>query len=252
MNALSYANTHDFSFFALARDHLDSMICHIESAKSQSHGIIEEYIRKQGDEVLRLLLQGYLDKQAHEEVPVQSITDSDGQQRNHVRKNTSRSVTSLFGSVVVKRRGYSQRQLSSVFPLDAELSLNADQYTDGVRKRIVSDVIDRSYYRAVQHHRENCSGLVGKRQAMQLAEDMSQDFEAFYQQRAMEAEDTDDLLILSFDGKGLVMRPDGLREGTRKNAAKSKKKQQTRLSPGEKKDRKRMAQVATVYTTKQR
>ena len=57
-------------------------------------------------------------------------------------------------------------------------------------------------------------------------------------------------LVLSFDGKGLVMRPDGLREATRKNAEKSKKKRQTRLSPGEKKDRKRMAMVATVYTVK--
>lgn len=226
------------------------MICHLESASPQAHGTTEEYIRKEGDEVLRRLFQGYLDKQAHEETPKQSVTGADGQQRNHVRKKTSRSVTSLFGSVTVKRLSYSQRQLSSVFPLDAELSLNADQYTDGVRKRIVGDVIDRSYDRAVQHHRKNCSGLVGKRQAMQLAEDMSQDFEAFYQQRALEVEASHDLLILSFDGKGLVMRPNGLREATRKNAEKSKKKKQTRLSPGEKKDRKRMAQVATVYTTK--
>lgn len=211
---------------------------------------MEDYIRKEGDEVLRHLLQGYLDKQAHEEASAQSVTGSDGHQRNHVRQNTSRSVTSLFGSVTVKRRGYSQRKLSSVFPLDAELRLNADQYSDGVRKRIVSDVIDRSYDRAIHHHRETCAGLVGKRQAMQLTEDMSQDFGAFYRQRETEAELTDDLMVLSFDGKGLVMQPDGLRDGTRKNAEKSKRKHQTRLSPGEKKDRKRMAQVATVYTIK--
>ena len=226
------------------------MIRHLDSASQQDHGSIEKYIRTEGDEVLRHLLQGYLDKQAHEETPVQSITGSDGHQRNHIRQNTSRSVTSLFGSVTVKRRGYSQRKLSSVFPLDAELGLNADQYSDGVRRRIVADVIDRSYDRAIHHHRENCAGLVGKRQAMQLAEDMSQDFETFYKQRATEIELTNDLLVLSFDGKGLVMQPDGLRDGTRKNAEKSNNKQQTRLSPGQKKDRKRMAQVATVYTIK--
>ena len=44
------------------------------------------------------------------------------------------------------------------------------------------------------------------------------------------------------------MLPDGLRECTRKAAEKSKNNLQTRLSPREKKDRKRMAQVATVYT----
>jgi len=45
------------------------------------------------------------------------------------------------------------------------------------------------------------------------------------------------------------MLPDGLRESTRKKAEKSKNNLETRLSTGEKKDRKRMAQVATVYTT---
>ena len=226
------------------------MICHLETASIQGHGGIEEYIRTDGDEVLRYLLQGYLDKQAHEEQQVLSVTGPDGQQRNHVRQNTSRSVTSLFGSVTVKRRSYSQRNRSSLFPLDARLGLNADQYSDGVRKRIIADVIDRSYDRAVLRHRETCTGSVGKRQAMKLAEDASRDFESFYEQQAAEVELTDDLLVLSFDGKGLVMRPDGLRECTRKNAEKSQKKQQTRLSPGEKKDHKRMAQVATIYTIK--
>ena len=226
------------------------MICHLDTASVQGHGVIEEYIRTEGNEVLRRLLQGYLDKQAHEEKQVLSVTGSDGKQRNHVRQKTSRALTSLLGSVTVKRRGYNQRQLSSLFPQDAELSLNADQYSDGIRRRIVTDVIDRSYDRAVHNHRENCPGLVGKRQAIKLAEEASRDFEDFYQQRTAEDELTNDLLVLSFDGKGLIMRPDGLRECTRKNAEKSQKKQQTRLSPGEKKDRKRMAQVATVYTVK--
>ena len=72
------------------------------------------------------------------------------------------------------------------------------------------------------------------------------DFVSFYEQRQVNDEQTNDLLALSFDGKGLVMLPEGLRETTRKNAEKSQKKRQTRLSPGEKKDRKRMAMVATV------
>jgi hypothetical protein len=55
------------------------------------------------------------------------------------------------------------------------------------------------------------------------------------------------LLVLTFDGKGIVMRPEGLRECTKKAALKSKKLN-SRLSAGEKKDRKRMAQVAAVYT----
>ena len=226
------------------------MIQHLESSGTQEHASIEEYIRTAGDELLRLLLQGYLDKQTSSEQQVKSVTEADGHPRNHVRKNTSRTLSSLFGSVKVTRLSYSQRQQSSLFPLDASLNLYSDQYTDGVRKRIVHDVIDRSYDRAVERHRQTCASVVGKRQAMQLTEDVARDFVPFYEQRTAQNEQTDDLLVLSFDGKGIVMLPDGLRECTRKNAEKSHKKLQTRLSPGEKKDRKRMAQVATVYTVR--
>ena len=250
MNA-SYANTLDFQFFSPALDHFNTMIHHLESARLQDHGTTEKYIRTDGDELLRLMFQGYLNKQAEDEEKAISVTSSDGISRNHVRPNTSRVLTTEFGKVTVKRLSYSQRNASSEFPLDAELNLNDDQYSDGVRKRVVTDAIDRSYDGVVKRHRENCPGIVGKHQTIKLVEDTSQDFVEFYKQRTTEDEQTDDLLVLSFDGKGLVMRPDGLREVTRKNAEKSKKKRQTRLSPGEKKNRKRMAMVATVYTVKE-
>ena len=52
------------------------------------------------------------------------------------------------------------------------------------------------------------------------------------------------MLVLSFDGKGVVMRPQGLREATAKTAA--SRKLSGRLSKGEKRHRKRMAEVAAV------
>ena len=117
-----------------------------------------------------------------------------------------------------------------------------------MKRRIVGDVIDSSYDRAIEHHKENCAGLIGKRQAIKLTEQVASDFVGFYERRTVSDEQTGDLLVLSFDGKGVVMRPDGLRECTQKSAKKSQKKLQTRLSPGEKKDRKRMAQAAAIYT----
>jgi len=76
------------------------------------------------------------------------------------------------------------------------------------------------------------------------------DFEAFYASdaRAMLPESTSELLILSFDGKGVVVRKEDLRPATRKAAAKKKRKLDTRLAKGEKPHRKRMATVAAVYT----
>ena len=54
--------------------------------------------------------------------------------------------------------------------------------------------------------------------------------------------------MLSVDGKGVVIRPDALREATaRAAAAKGGNKLDNRLSAGEKNGRKRMATLGTVY-----
>jgi hypothetical protein len=53
---------------------------------------------------------------------------------------------------------------------------------------------------------------------------------------------------MSVDGKGVVMRTSDLREQTRKAAQARKHKMGARLSRGEKKNAKRMATVAAVYT----
>ena len=55
------------------------------------------------------------------------------------------------------------------------------------------------------------------------------------------------LLVLSCDAKGVVMRPEALREQTRTQAQSASGKLKTRLSKGEKRNRKRMAEIVTVY-----
>jgi len=69
--------------------------------------------------------------------------------------------------------------------------------------------------------------------------------EAFYAARRPELAPPTGVLVLSADGKGVVMRPEALRAATGR-AARSRKLS-TRLSKGEKRDRKRMAEVAAVY-----
>ena len=131
------------------------MIRHLESACLQDHEVTKEYILTNGNNPLRRMFQGYLDKQADDEERAVSVASADGIPRNHIRQNTSRVLTTVFGKVTVKRFAYSQRNVSSEFPLDAELNLNNDQYSDGVRKRVATDAIDRSYDNVVKRHREN-------------------------------------------------------------------------------------------------
>ena len=146
------------------------------------------------------------------------------------------------------RNSYGQRNELSQFPLDKHLNLPKDSYSDGVTQQVAFEVLKGSFDNAIESIDRTTAGHIPKRQSLKLAQEVSQDFDAYYQQdRFSLAEDTSDLLILTFDGKGVVMRKEGLREGTRKAAERSNKLE-SRLSPGEKKDRKRMAMVAAVYT----
>jgi hypothetical protein len=73
------------------------------------------------------------------------------------------------------------------------------------------------------------------------------DFEAFDTARQPPTSDVDDVLADSCDGKGIVMRPDALRPATAKAASTSSTKLTSRLSKGERRNRKRMAEVGAVY-----
>jgi hypothetical protein len=92
---------------------------------------------------------------------------------------------------------------------------------------------------------------VGKRQVEEISVRAAVDFEAFYAQRRAAndvLEETKDLLVLTFDGKGIVMVRRDLRPATQRAARKKARKLATRVTSGEKRNRKRMAEVAAVYT----
>jgi hypothetical protein len=247
---LAYLNTPGFSFFSDATKQIDQMIEHLQSdnCRDNEHGDIEQYIQNEGFEVLRCLFQGYLDLKAANEKSLSDVYTDEGIHLTHTKQGTKRKLTTLFGDVIVKRKSYSQRLQKSVFPLDAQLNLPSDQYSDGIRHRVAIEARKSSYDETVESINHTTGGYIQKRQSLKLAQDVAQDFDNFYlQNRYMSAEKTNNLLVLSFDGKGIVMRPEGLRECTKKASLKSKKLN-SRLSAGEKKDRKRMAQVAAVYT----
>jgi hypothetical protein len=118
-----------------------------------------------------------------------------------------------------------------------------------LRRRDAEEVAQNSFDEAVATIGRTTGGKVPKLQAENLAAAVAQDFETFYAHRELtEPEKTDDPLVLTFDGKGVVMKKEALREATKKAAEREKHKMVTRLSRGEKRNRKRMAQVAAVYS----
>jgi hypothetical protein len=237
--------------FSAAREHYGFMVEHLQSEEGArlEHGGVEEFLSREGTELLRRLLQGHLELRARREKPLESVMGCDGVERRQVREGCERGLMTLFGEVVVRRKGYGRRGESSLYPLDAELNLPEDRYSHGLRLRVSEAVSGSSFDEAVEQVQRTTGGKVAKRQALALARDVSRDFEAFYAGGGGgAAEPTSDPLVMSVDGKGVVMRPEGLREATRRAGERSSHKLETRLSKGEKRHRKRMATVATLYS----
>jgi hypothetical protein len=59
----AYVNSLAFSFFCDTKQQLNTMIAHLSSGSplTQEHGAIEQYIRDEGHELLRRLLQAHLE-----------------------------------------------------------------------------------------------------------------------------------------------------------------------------------------------
>jgi len=89
---------------------------------------------------------------------------------------------------------------------------------------------------------------LAKRQVEDLARRAAADVEGFYDNKCRQPGSAGaDVLVISADGKGIVMRPDALRPATMAAARKDKHKLTTRLSKGEQRNSKRMAELAVVY-----
>lgn len=244
---LAYPTENGFDEFSAAKEQFEKMISELRSAPTQclEHGDVESLIAREGNELLRRLMQGYLDQRAEAEEPLAVVVGADGQERRYYRAR-SRELMTLFGVVTVSRLGYSGHRLDSVFPLDEALNLPPDKYSQGLRRKVGLEVAKGSFDEAVMAIAEGTGAQVPKRQTEQLSRVISVDFEAFYAHQPV-VEVKADLLVMSVDGKGVVMRHQDLREATRKAAEKSKRKCKARLSRGEKRNRKRMATVAAVY-----
>jgi len=230
-------------------EHLLGRLTHEES-KGMTHGEVEAVVQAEGNELLRRLVQGHLDQRSAEEAIRECVVGADGIARTHRREGCKRNLETRFGEVIITRRGYGGRGLKSVFPLDAQLNLPPEKYSHGLREVVVEEVVRGSFDEAVDHLVRGGGGRMAKRQAEEVAVHLSEDFDAFYAQPLApppEARDEGKILVISADGKGIVMHPNGLREATRRAMAQQEHKQHTRLSPGEKKNRKRMATVVSVY-----
>jgi hypothetical protein len=234
-----------------ARQDFEHIVRYLDSGEAfaMTHSELERELEKRGRELMRQLLQEHLDSRQPGQC-AQPVRDANGIERQRVRLQ-ERELETVFGPVSVQRAGYGKEGSESLHPQDAELNIPDERYSHELRRRVAEEASKSSFDETLADIGRTTGGHVPKRQVEELTTRAAQDFDAFYETRHRKAavdEQTGSVLAISVDGKGVVMRTQDLREQTRKAAIARKHKLGTRLSKGEKKNAKRMATVAAVYT----
>src|SRR5580692_9736759 len=197
---------------------------------------IESQQQAKGREVQRLLLQAHLQQRGDGDVgPALQLQQPDGAVVYSHRRLSTRSLTTVFGTVELVRMGYSLPSGPSIFPLDQALALPARSFSYELQRRLVKAAVQNPFLDSVQTIAELTGVSVSKRSLEQILPDASQDFDAFYRHRSHEPA-TGSILVAAVDCKGIPMvKPCGAQPTAR-------------LAKGQKANKKRMATVATVFT----
>ncbi|MCP4064769.1 MAG: ISKra4 family transposase [Gammaproteobacteria bacterium] len=236
--------------FAASREGCEQVVefAASQEASEMSESELERELEQQVRELKRQLLQDHLDHRQGGG-SAEPVLDAEGRERTSVRSH-QRTLVTTFGPVKVDRFGYGGPGLESLHPLDGSLNLPSERYSLEMRRQVARQAARGSFEEAVEAVKETTGVTIGKRQAEQLAQRAAVDFDDYYAARQAEAipeSSQTPVLVLSIDGKGIVMRREDLRAATQRVAESRQHKLSTRLSKGEKRGAKRMASVATVY-----
>ena len=212
---------------------------------------LEELLDEKGREMIRQLLQDHYDlRRMREEQQAREdrapATGPDGITRTRLETGHGRLLATLFGTVMVTRCAWRTPGAPNYRPADAALSLPAGRDSHSLAKLAALEAARGSFSAAHAAIGRRCGNVIGKRQLEQAVTGAAADISVFYAARVPEPCTPETLLVLSADCKGIVMRPGALRAATARAAARLGK-MRTRLSAGEKPNRKRMACLVTVY-----
>jgi hypothetical protein len=212
---------------------------------------LEELLDERGREVVRQLLQDHLDlRRIREEQQAREhpgpVEDPGGITRTRLETGHGRLLATLFGTVRVTRCAWRKPGAPDYLPADAALSMPAGRHSRTLAKLAAIEAARGSFDDAHAAIARRCGPVIGKRQIEESVVNAAADIPAFYAVRVPEPCTPAALLVLPADCKGIVMRPGPLRAATAKAAVKLGK-MRTRLTAGEKPNRKRMAALVTVY-----
>jgi hypothetical protein len=217
-------------------------------AAGAEHAGLEEQLMLRGREMLRLMLQDHLSLRAVREQRMAVVAGADGTARWRAERGHSRTLSTVFGPVVVSRIAYRAPGAPNVHLADEQLNLPPEVHSHGLRRIAAAGAARGSLAGAAAAAARAAGVRLGSRQVQELARRAAADFDGFYaSRRPLPGAAPGDVLCLSCDGKGILMRPDALRPRAARKARRSVPKQDGRLSRGEVRTRKRVAEVGAVF-----
>ena len=195
--------------FAASREQFASLLGFLDGADAAglSHAELEERLDRDGRELLRRLLADHLALRTLREQRVDQVIGDEGTRRGRVESGHARALETVFGTVTVERLAYRAPGRGNLHPADAALNLPVERHSHGLRKLAALESPRGSFADAADAIERQTGVRLGKRQVEELAGLAAVDFEDFYAQRRAPRGKDGDLLALSADGKGIVMRP---------------------------------------------
>ena len=165
-----------------------------------------------------------------------AVTRADGMLLPREQTLRARDYCSLFGKFKVARTCYRTPGEPGIFPLDAQVNFPERCYSYFLQEWMTLFEVEHPFKESAGLFEQLFDLEVAESVLMEVAKEAPQDYEAFYAQRPLSPADPEgELLVVSFDGKGVPM----IKEEAAKLTAK--------LGTGEKRQRKKEALVGVSY-----
>jgi hypothetical protein len=217
------------------RQELESMLTYVKDSKTQTADQVERTLFR------RVLALGYqllvlffaLRAETYPRTPVENAA---GEQLPYFAER-KRDYFSIFGKISLLRPYFYRSGVGGKSPLDAELSLGADCYSDMVRELAEYLGVDATYEKVTALFAHLLGQSLAKNAVQQMVAEDATDVIAYYEQKAPPPPESEgSILVVQADGKGLPM--------VRETPAPI----QVRRRKGDKRTKKKEAIVTGIYT----